>query len=160
MCHLPNTAVRYPAALSTWPIVANFGIEPARARPMRAEHLGPPGIAAAQQRRPRRRADRLRHVEVVKRGSPAPPAARRWRRIGRIAEGPEIGLSGIVEEDDDDVGPLSGHCCGSRSLEKLASSEVHRHGCENYIRAMKIATFNVNSIRRRAARRARLAATA
>ena len=72
-----------------------------------------------------------------------------------LAERAKIGPAGVVEKDNDEIrslclcaipiGRLRVQC--RRSAENLFCCDSYE--CQNYIRDMKIATYNVNSIRRR-----------
>ena len=85
------------------------GIQSAGPGSVGAEEFGARGVAAAEQRRAGGGADRLRDVEIVEAAAFVGEAFNVGRGVGRMSEGLEVGPSGIVQEDDDEV---RGCVCG------------------------------------------------
>ena len=106
-------------------------VKAARPWRMRAEYLRSAGIATRHQGGSRGRTDGLRHVKVVVGTALTCKAFNIRSGVWRLAKWPEIGVSGVVEEDDDDIGWF-------RRLESLASRESEAGGLE------KLAARNVD----------------
>jgi len=68
------------------------------------EDFGAAGVGAAEQGGPGGGADGLGHVEVFELGALVGEPIDVGRGIGGRAEGTEVGIARVIEEDDDDVG--------------------------------------------------------
>ena len=90
-----------------------------------AVNAEPVGITAREQCRPRRRTDRLRHVEISEPRSFAGESIEVGCRETARAEAADVGVALVVREDDNDIGqPVRGGHRGARDDQRREDQQA------------------------------------